>query len=175
MKKSLFVFTAFLFTCILSAQSNPIDELFNKYADKKGFTSVYISGKMLSMFGGSESKEKNPDNIMLHINSIRILTENDSIADSKVNFYNELSKKLDFSLYEELMVVRDDQETTKFLTRQKGNTISELLVITGGKTGNTLISIRGDINLKELSDLSKKMGIDELEQLDNLEKDKPVK
>jgi hypothetical protein len=74
-----------------------------------------------------------------------------------------------------LMVVKDAGEITKFLTRQKGNTISELLVITGGKNGNTLISIRGDINLKDLSNLSKTVGIDELEQLDNIDKQKSVK
>jgi hypothetical protein len=174
MKKSLLVITVFLLTSILSAQSNPIDELFNKYSDVKGFTSVYISGKMLNMLGGLEAKD-NPDNLMLRISSIRILTENDSISDLKVNLYNELSKKLDFSVYEELMVVKDANEITKFLTRQKGNTISELLVITGGKTSNTLISIRGDINLKDLSNLSKTVGIDELEQLDNINKQKPGK
>lgn len=167
MKKLLLIFPVLLISAALNAQSGDIDDLFSKYAEKKGFTSVYISGKMLSMLG---TMGENPDNIMMRIKSIRILTENDSIAFPKINLYTELSKKIDISEYEELMVVQDATETTKFLIKQKGNTISELLVISGGTKGNSLISIRGSMNIRDLSDLSKTMGVDELTPLNDLDK-----
>jgi len=50
---------------------------------------------------------------------------------------------------------------------QDGETITELLMITGGSNGNSLISIRGDINLRELAELSKTIGIEELEHLED--------
>jgi len=168
MKKSLLIIAAFLLGTVIFAQTSPIDALFDKYSDEEGFTSVYISGKMLSMLAGLEGKSGNPENIMFRLKSIRILSE-DTLAHSKVNFYQELSKKLDLSVYEELMVVKEGHDVTKFLVRQTGNTITELLVITGGNEGNSLISIKGDINLKELSELSKTIGIEELEQLDKVE------
>jgi len=118
---------------------------------------------------GSLDAENNPDNIMLRLKSIRILSENDSLSTGNVNFYTELSRKLDLSVYEELMVVKEGNDITKFLIRQNGNTISELLVISGSSRGNSLISIRGQINLKELSQLSKEIGIEELEELEGIE------
>ena len=169
MKRTLLVFTAIMVCQAINAQTNPIDELFDKYSEKEGFTSVYISGKMLNMLAGMEAKSGKTDNIMLRLNSIRILSEDDSLSTGTVNFYQELRKKLDFSVYEELMVVREGPDVTKFLVRQNGDRVSELLMITGGREGNTIISIRGDINFKELSNLSKTIGIEELEQLEGIE------
>lgn len=175
MKRTLFITAALLISSVISAQTSPIDEIFEKYSEKEGFTSIYISGKMLGMLGGMEAKSGNTDNLMLRLKSIRILTENDSLSKSDVNFYTELSRKLDLSVYEELMVVREGQDVTKFLIRQNGDKISELLMISGGANGNSLISIRGDINLKEISQLSKTMGIEQLEQLENIDKKQPEK
>ena len=168
MRKQFLIMAALLICPLLNAQTNPVDELFNKYSEKEGFTYVSISGRMLNMLGSMDA-ENNPDNIMLRLKSIRILSEDDSLSTGKVNFYLELSKKLDLSVYEELMVVKEGNDVTKFLIRQNGNTISELLVISGGSDGNSLISIRGDINLKELSELSNTIGIEELEDLEGIE------
>jgi hypothetical protein len=174
MKRIFLTFAAILIFSGIYAQTNPIDALFDKYSDQDGFTSVYISGRMLSMLGGLGKESGNQDNILLRLKSIRIISQ-DSLSNLKINFYQELSKKLDMSVYEELMVVKEGRDVTKFLTVQKGNTITELLVISGGSGGNSLISIRGDINLKELSSLSKTLGIEELEQLDNAGQKNPGK
>ncbi len=172
MKRQFLIIAAFLICSVIHAQTNPIDELFNKYSELEGFTYVAISGRMLNMLGTLQAESK-PDNIMLRLKSIRILSEDDSLSTNKVNFYTELSKKLDLSVYEELMVVKEGHDVTKFLIRQNGNTISELLVISGGTGGNSLISIKGDINLKELSELSNTIGIEELEDLESIEDKKP--
>ncbi len=74
---------------------------------------------------------------------------------------------MDLSAYEELMSVKEGRNTTKFLIKQKGDIISELIMISGGPSDNTLISIRGDLDLKSLSELSKETGIDELKGLEN--------
>ena len=175
MKKHFLIVVGLLVCQVIIAQTNPIDAFFEKYSDRDGFTSIYISGKMLNMLSGLDSKPDKPDNILSRLKSIRILSEDDSLSAAKVNFYSELSKGLDFSVYEELMVVREGPDVTKFLVRQNGDRVSELLMITGGKDGNSLISIRGDINLKELSELSKTVGIEELDHLNDIDKQKPEK
>lgn len=154
-------------------QTGPVDALFDKYAGKEGFTSVMISSKMLGMFTSKESGDAELDNVMNRLKSIRILTVEDTLLNRSVNFYTELRKKTDFSGYEELMVVREGQNVTFFLTKQSGNTISELLLISGGTGGNTLVSIRGDLNLKDISGLSKSIGMEELKVLEGLEKKIP--
>ena len=157
---------------ILNAQTGPIEDMFNKYSEREGFTVVSISGKMFSMFADQETKDKEAGDIINRLKSIRILSVEDSLLNKNLNFYSELSKKLDMSDYEELMVVKEGPDVTKFLIRQKGDVISELLIVTGGPGGNSLISIKGDLNLKSISELSKSVEIQELKSLDELEKKK---
>jgi hypothetical protein len=173
MKKVLVFITALCLSLVIQAQTNAVDNLFNKYSEKDGFTVVTISGRMFSMFSDQESGDKGADNVIFKLKSIKILSVEDSILNKDLNFYNELSKSRDMSAYEELMVVKEGRDITKFLILQKGNLISELLVITGGPGGNSLISIKGDFNLKDISDLSKSVGMEELEGLEGVDKKEP--
>jgi hypothetical protein len=173
MKKLLILLTVLSLTTMVRAQLNPIDEMFNKYSEKEGFTVVTISGKMFSMFASLDEENKDSDNVINKLKSIRILSVEDSLLNRNLNFYSELSKKLDFYVYEDLMLVKEGRSITRFLTRQTGNRISELLVISGGPGGNSLISIKGDFSLKNISELSKSTGIQELKSLDKVDKKSP--
>jgi hypothetical protein len=149
--------------------------MFNKYSEKPGFTVVTISSKMFSLFANKDPENKDADNVINKLKSIKILSVEDSLLNKNLNFYTELSKKLDFSVYEELMVVKEGPDVTKFLIKQTGNIISELLVIKGGPGGNSLISIKGELNLKNISDMSKSLDMQELKSLDKLDKKSPEK
>jgi len=175
MKKIFLSITALCLTLMIQAQSNPVDEMFNRYSEKQGFTVVSISSKMFSLFANKEADNKDADNVINRLKSIKILSVEDSLLNKNLNFYTELSKKLDMSVYEELMVVKEGQDITKFLIKQNGNTISELLVIKGGPGGNSLISIKGELNLKTISDMSKSIDIQELKNLDKINKKSPEK
>jgi len=172
MKRHFLLIGAFLISCVINAQTNPVDDLFNKYSEKEGFTYVAISGRMLNMLGNLQAESK-PDNIMLRLISIKILSEDKSLSTGNVNFYEELRNKLRSPLYDELMVVKEGNDETIFLVKQNGDKISELLVISSGSGGNSIISIKGEINLKELSEISETIGIEELEDLENYEGKKP--
>jgi hypothetical protein len=170
MRRLLLTFLALGLASVINAQRNPVDDLFDKYSGREGFTVVSISGKMFSMFSDREQSGSNEDQVLSKLKSIRILSVNDSTLNDIINFYRELEKKLDMSVYEELMLVKDGPDITKFLIVERGDIITELLVLTGGPGGNSMISIRGEMNLKTLSDLSKNAGIQELEKLENMEK-----
>ncbi len=172
MKRLFLSLSVLSFALILHAQTNAIDAMFDKYSEREGFTVVSISSKMFGMFADQDTKNKDADDIVNRLKSIKILSVEDSTLNKNLNFYSELSKKLNMSDYEELMVVKEGPDITKFLIRQKGDIISELLVVTGGPGGNSLISIKGDLNLKSISDLSKNVDIQQLKSLDNLEKKK---
>jgi hypothetical protein len=163
----------FLSVMIRAQGSDPVDELFDKYSGREGFTSIYISTKMLSMFATKESSDEDLNNTMKKLKSIRILVVSDSLLNEKINFYNELSRKTNFRSYESLMDVDEGDEVSKFLIKEKDDKISELLVIISGRENtNTLISIRGDLDLKNISELSKSMGIEQLEKLEDIDKEK---
>lgn len=170
MKKILLSFILISLVLSTRAQNNPVDEMFNKYSEKTGFTVVSISSKMFSLFATKDKENKDADDVISKLKSIKILSVEDSLLNKNLNFYSELSKKLDLSVYEELMIVKEGPDITKFLIRQNGNTISELLVITGGPGGNSLISIKGNLNLKNISDLSESLDMQQLKGLDKIEK-----
>jgi len=173
MKKFFLSFTALCLTMMLQAQTNPVDEMFNKYSEKQGFTVVSISSKMFSLFANKDPENKDADNVINKLKSIKILSVEDSLMNKNLNFYSELSKKLDLSVYEELMVIKEGPDITKFLIKQNGNIISELLVVKGGPGGNSLISIKGELNLKNISDMSKSLDMQELKSLDKIQKKSP--
>lgn len=173
MKANRVIINAFILIMIsLSAfsQKNPVDKLFEKYSGKDGFTTVLISSKMFSMFSDMEAGDDEINKMIKNIESIKILTTEDkSLLDPGINFYNEIMDELSLDEYEELMVITEKDQNIKFLVKEKEDIIVELLLVIGGEGNNTLISIRGIIDLKSISRLSKSLnleGLDELEKID---------
>ncbi|MCB2221076.1 MAG: DUF4252 domain-containing protein [Bacteroidetes bacterium] len=162
-----------LFPFTVHSQS-PADALFDKYSGQDGFTSVYITQHMFSLFADIETEEDESGFLELvkNLNSIKILSvDHDSTAVAPmVNFYDEIMKNFPKGKYEELMVVKKKDQDVTFYIRKEGNKIAELLMVVGGKDDNALISIQGDIDLKTISKLSKTMNIDGMENLEEIEK-----
>ena len=176
MKTNRFIINVFILIMIsLSAfsQKNPVDKLFEKYGGKDGFTTILISSKMFSMFSDMEAGDDEINKMIKNIESIKILTtEDESLLDPGINFYKEIMNELSLDEYEELMVVKEKDQDIKFLVKEKGDIIVELLLVIGGEGNNALISIRGIIDLKSISRLSKSLnvqGLDELEKIDEKE------
>jgi len=172
MKKIILSMVLIACSFVLKAQNSAVDQLFAKYADKDGFTTVSISKAMFSLFA-SESESKDEFNKSVRgLESIRILTPDSAIQaqmKGKLNFYNEICKSLPIAQYEELMSVKEKDQVFKMLIRRNGNIITEFLMI-GGGNDNVLICIIGNIDLKSISKLSKSMNIDGMENIDKVGK-----
>jgi hypothetical protein len=171
--KKLLLFLILLLPALMqsAAQKNPIDDLFDRYSGKDGITTVYISSRMLSLFSGITKDDPEASELIGRLTSIRIISIDDVDRNKGINFYNELDKGINF---EELMVVREGDNIVKFLIRESGKRIVELLMVSGG-TSNSLISIRGDIDLESISKLSTTMGMTELENLEKIDKQEKIK
>ena len=151
------------------SQNSAVDKLFDKYSGKDGYTSVFISKYMFSMFSDVDPENKEFNDIVGKLNSIKILASDDDHAHDGVNFYQEIISELPMKDYKELMVVKEKDQELKFLVKDVNGTITELLLIVGGKTDNALICIQGDnINLKNIAKLSKSMKINGLENLEKI-------
>jgi hypothetical protein len=147
----------------IAQDNSPIDKLFNKYANRDGFTTVNISGKLLSLANGFADKKDDEIEMLNKISGIRVLSAEDSIVNKNLNFYKELEADGFFknNKYEVLMEVTDKNEVVRFYGRSGANgKLSELLLVVGGSS-NTLISIRGVINPDDIGKLtgSLNMGI----------------
>lgn len=169
MKKLLILYLLLMIPAFIRAQGNPVDEVFERYSGKDGFTTVYVSPKMFSILAGMNTEDKDYQNLMTRIKSIRILSEKADSLHVPVFFGRELLKKMPAAGYEDLMIVKDETGEVRFMIMETKNKITELVMVSGGK-GSTVVSITGDLDLKTIADLSDKTGIEELKDLDKVEK-----
>lgn len=142
---------------LLKAQENHIiDKLFKRHNDEKNFTIVNISKEMFQFLGqmsaDTTKESKELSNVVNNLNGMKILScSND--ADSK--FYNEIIEAIPLSEYAEIMTVKDEDSNVKFLAKKKGENFCELIMIARDGKETTLLFFSGEINLKDVSKLSK--------------------
>jgi hypothetical protein len=151
------------------SQKSPVDELFDRYDGKEGFTSVYISSKMFSLLSRIDADDDEFRNLVTRIRGIRILSIDSASNTRGVNLAGELLPRLRRSGYEELMTVREENDNVFFMIREVGGRIAELVMVTGGE-GSSVVSIQGDLDLKTIASLSDSMGIGELQKLEKVNK-----
>jgi len=169
MKKLVLIISLSIISLTLFSQKSPVDEIFDRYSGKEGFTSVYISSRMFSLLARIDSEDEDFQNLVTRIKGIRILSIDSTMNVSRLNFASELLPKLNRSGFEELMTVREKNGEVWFMIREDGGRIAELVMVTGGH-GSSVVSITGDLDLKTIASLSGSMGIEELEGLENVKK-----
>jgi hypothetical protein len=103
------------------------------------------------------------------IRSIKILTQDGGNSEA---FGTELLKMLPRSEYQEMMVVKDQDEDVLFLAREEGGKITEFLLIVSGSGEDVLIAIQGDIDLESISKIAAGLDMPGLENLEDI-KDLP--
>ena len=171
MKTIAFLTTLLMLTLGARAQS-AMDKVFDKYSEQDGFTTVYISKYMFDMFRNNEADPKTQDDfaqVMNKLTSIRILTTDDDPATpATVDLYQEIMKILPSNVYKEVMVVKDKDSNVRFYAREVNNKVAELLLVVGGKDGSALISIQGEIDMKNISKLGSAMNIEGMENLEKM-------
>jgi hypothetical protein len=96
----------------------------------------------------------------------------DSIGNSK-KLYTDAVKKISGNGYDELMEVKDAQEDMKFMISEKDGIINELVMVVGGNRSFFVMSLYGEINLKDISRLSHSMNIKGMEYLKKLDESTP--
>jgi len=160
--KKLVLFLAVVLPMAVLAQKTPVDKLFDKYANQKGFTTVNISGKLLGFAAKIETGDEETSKMLSGLKGIRVLTVEDNELNKKLDFYEELNKEGFFknNNFEVLMEVTEENEVVRFLAKDAGNgKISDLLLVVGGDS-NTLISISGIIDPESIGKITNAMSID---------------
>jgi hypothetical protein len=166
---SLLVLITSVFCTVVIAQQDPVSKLFDKFAGKEGFTTVYVTGDLLKM-----AAKCDPDNkdlgFLSRLTEVRVLAQECKEGQaSGINFHAEIWPNLDQSAYKELLIVKEKDQDVKMLARENGNTISEFLIIVSGIDENVLVQIKGDLNLNEMDKLSDSFDFKGFDQLKKLE------
>lgn len=177
MKKLVFkslVLALVMFPIMLSAQSSSIDKLFDKYSGQDGFTSVNISKSMFAFFAKMEGVEDSEFNKMQEVidnlDGLKILSCDSKDSRRLEEFRNGVNNMLKTNKFEELMVMKESGNEVRFMTRNVGQNIVELLLIASEEDDVAVISFFGIIDLQAISRLSKTIKINGMEKLEGLDK-----
>lgn len=174
MKKLIIVLLMMAGNGVASAQNDAISKFFTKYQNDESFSQVTVSSKMFSLFTNMEvetAEDKEVLDAISKIKGLRILAKED--ARNARELYKEAFSLIPIKDYEELMTVRDKDQDMKFLIKDDGKgKISELIMVMGGVDSFMVMSLYGEIDLKQVSRIGKKMDIDGLDKLENIDKKK---
>lgn len=128
---------------------------FDKYAEMEGVSSVYITKSMLSLFPNMSGKINgvNVGNIASRLDNIQILSSDE--ANIIVQLRKETKDINTKNGYEELMRVREDGDKTTIYFKERKKKNNEFILIMDEKDEFTIISIVGDLTLKEIQEMMK--------------------
>lgn len=171
MKRIVVVVIVMAATNAAWAQGDAISKFFTKYMSDESFTQVTISSKMFNLFTNMEASTPEDKEVLEAISKLkglRILAKED--ARNARDLYKEAFSLIPVKDYEELMSVRDKDKDMKFLIKESGGKISELLMVMGGNEEFMIMSIFGEIDLKQISRIGKKMNVSGLENLEKINK-----
>lgn len=147
-----------------------ISKFFSKYQNDESFTNVNISSKMFGLFTEMDVQDPEDQEVLEAISKLKGLK---ILAKENARNSRELYKEA-LSLipknFEELMSVRDQDKDMKFMIDENGGKISEMLMVVGGNEEFMIMSIFGEIDLKQISRIGSKMNIKGLENLQNMDK-----
>jgi Domain of unknown function (DUF4252) len=150
--KKLLLFIVLTITATLVYGQKSIDDLFERYAGKDGFTTVTIDGNLLKLahcLGDNDDENSIPANIT----EIRILAQDDDVMQVD-NFYDLVIKDINLKNYDEFMRVKQSDQDLRMLVRSEGNKFKEFLLIAGGKD-NAVIQIKGNMTYEEARKFSR--------------------
>ncbi|MCB0593020.1 MAG: DUF4252 domain-containing protein [Lewinellaceae bacterium] len=133
------------------AQPKAIAQFYEKYKQQEHVTDVKLQGWLLeiaSSFADDEQAKK----ILDKITYLRVLVmeEGNLVSASE---YKNLLKDIRQSSFEELLKIREGQQDIGFYIREKGDTITDVLLLVNGESQFVLLSLEGLLKFSDLNDL----------------------
>jgi hypothetical protein len=169
MKKLAIGVVMMVFSAAVQAQDNAISRFFSKYQNDESFSQVTVSSKMFGLFTNMDVEKPEDKEVLDAISKIkglRILGKQQT-RDSRA-LYKEAMAMIPQKEYEELLTVRDKDKDMKFFIKEAGGKIGELVMVMGGNEEFMVLSIFGEIDLKQVSKIGRKMDIDGLRNLEKV-------
>ena len=173
MKNSVLTLIFLLVSPLLFAQEDAITKYFSKYDNDENFTQVTVTSRMFGLFANLDSEDQEDQELLDAISKVkglRIIAKDDISTEEANALYKEAFQLIPTDKYDELMTVKDKENDMKFLIKEENAVITELLMVIHGTNEFFLLSLVGDIDLKQISRLSQSMAIDGFEHLDKIDK-----
>jgi hypothetical protein len=161
--------------------------VFDKFEDMDGVTSVIVNQKMFKMLMDLQIQTDDPEaqemiDLVGKITGLKVLTTGDEKISADMN--STFSGYLKNSNLQELMRIKDGEQTVKFYVKEgkDDNHVKELLMFVNGlkevtkgqditingkkrEIETVILSLTGDIDLRQVSKLTNKMNVPGGDQL----------
>ncbi len=150
------------------AQNKSIENFYNKYKAKENVTDINLQGWVLELaatFAGEESGE-----ILEKITKLRVLV----VGEGNVipnNEYNQLVREVRKDSFEELIQFKDGNDKVDIMLREKGDKITNVLLIARGADGFIMLSLEGNMDWNDLKSLE--IDVEGAEHLNKIPDDRP--
>ncbi len=171
MKKLITIIVLAFFSSTVFAQLNDVHNIFDKYQDVEGITSIKVGKGMFSLLNKLNIQDEDLQKIkplLGKVNSVNILISGggkllDSLANIKsdiiklgdkvpLGLQNEINLAVKKLNYEELVTVNSSGRKIKLLTvGSNSDILHNLLLSITGKDQNILMLLDGDVPMSELS------------------------
>ena len=170
MKRIIGIVAIALISASTYAQTNALDKYFSTYQQDEDFTKVNISGKMFDLASFLETDNEDIQefkDLVSGVESLKMLMNNE-VGNSFDKYKSAVGKvQRDF---EELMSVDDKDGKVTFFINERNGIVRELLAVAAGDSALCIVSVIGNIDLKKLGAISKKIQTDGFEFMDKIEK-----
>jgi len=147
----------FLLTFSAFAQSDVIATYFSEYEDREDITTVMLSSKAFEMVGQIEIYEaemKEYQEMASQIEGLRVIVdENDPSA---IETAKSAFKRLP-SNFEELLSVKEKNHQFKLLVDEENGVVRELVGIVGGQNKFAVMSLVGNMHLKDVGKVTQQV------------------
>jgi hypothetical protein len=174
MVRILHFIAAFLISFYTYGQSRSIRDFHEKYRDSGTYFSIRIDGGILKCLSNFETNDEDTKELMEVVNKIEAIDIHAIGRDDpglEVDDIQKLKKNIKRDKYEELMIVKGDDGNVDFLIKEANGKVSDLLLIVDGKEEFLVMNINGDIDLKHISALGRKMDMKGMEHLEKIDED----
>ena len=173
MKKVVTLAIALFLTIGAMAQGEVVSKYFDRFSGNEDFVKASISSKMFSLFTELEAGSEEEEEFLKAVSKLKGMKVlyGDSVANAS-KLYKEGISDVNKDGFEELMTVLDAEENFHFAIKEKSGVISELIMVSGGKKGFALLSLYGEIDLKNISKIARNMKVEGLKNLEKLDKGK---
>ena len=172
MKRLIIIIIGVLLCTSGFSQEDVITKYFSEYERRDDFTTIIITSKMFQLIAQIPESEDEEDmmNVIRKLNGLKILTSSE--YPERAELSREAVKIISDKGFEELMIIKEGEEEIKFLIHEDDGHISEfVMLIAEDEEGDFfLMTMTGNLQLEDISRLSKTLDIDGFEHLDKVDK-----
>ena len=150
------------------SQTKYLKDFYDKYKNHENVQDVKLQGWVLKL-ASSFSDEQTANRILNNISYLRVLIMDEGNLVGNRD-YQRLLKSARQDQFEELFRVKEKDKRIEFFIKEKGNKVSDVLILVNGEDNFVLLSLEGQLRFSDLNQLN--IEVDGAEHFKKLPKDK---